>query len=79
MAEVDGNPGSTLTVVYSPRNVAPSEEVKKFYEDLQKVLRDVPAHNFPMVLGVFNASLGPEDVPFTYSKNPQLRTYIFRS
>ena len=66
MADVDGNPGSTVTVVNSPRNVAPSEKVEKFYEDLQNVLRDVPAHNFPMVLGAFNARLGPEDVPFTY-------------
>lgn len=66
MAEVDGIPGSTVPVVNFPRNVAPSEEVEKFYEDLQNVLRDVPAHNFPMVLGVFNARLGPEDVPFTY-------------
>lgn len=67
MAEFDGNPGSTVIVVYSPTNVAPSEETEKFYEDLRNVLRDLPAHNFLMVLGVLNAArLGPEDVLFTY-------------
>ena len=66
MAEFHGNPGSTVIVVYSPTNVAPSEEAEKLYEDLRNVLRDVPAHNFLMVLGVLNARLGPEDVLFTY-------------
>lgn len=66
MAEFDGSPGSKVIVVYSPTNVAPSEEAEKFYEDLRDVLRDVPAHNFLMVLGVLNATLIPEDVLFTY-------------
>lgn len=66
MAEFHGNPGSTVIVVYSPTNVAPSEEAEKLYEDLRNLLRDVPAHNFLMVLGVLNARFGPEDVLFTY-------------
>lgn len=66
MAEFDGNPGSTVIIVYSPTNVSPSEEAEKFYEDLRNVLRDVPAHNFLMVLGILNARLGREDVLFTY-------------
>lgn len=65
MAEFDGNLASTIIVVYSPTNVAQSEEVNKFYEDLRNVLRDVPAHNFLMVLGDFNTRLGQEDAPFT--------------
>lgn len=58
MAEFDGNLASTIIVVYSPTNVAQSEEVNKFYEDLRNVLRDVPAPNFLMVLGDFNTGLG---------------------
>ena len=65
MAEFDGNLASTIIVVYSPTNVAQSEEVNKFYEDLRNVLRDVPAHSFLMVLGDFNTGLGREDAPFT--------------
>lgn len=52
--------------MYSPTNVAPSEEVEKFYEDLATAVRDVPAHNFLAILGDFNARLGPEDAPYTY-------------
>ncbi|KAJ8397433.1 hypothetical protein AAFF_G00439820 [Aldrovandia affinis] len=53
-------------VVYSPTNVAPVEEVEKFYEDLRTTVRDVPAHNFLAILGDFSARLGPDDTPFTY-------------
>ncbi|KAJ8384488.1 hypothetical protein AAFF_G00205090 [Aldrovandia affinis] len=62
IADFDGNP----VVMYSPTNVAPVEEVEKFYEDLRTTVRDVPAHNFLAILGDFNARLGPEDAPFTY-------------
>ncbi|KAJ4927630.1 hypothetical protein JOQ06_015437 [Pogonophryne albipinna] len=60
------NPVTTVIVVYSPTNVAPSEEVEKFYEDLATAVRDVPAHNFLAILGDFNARLGPEDAPYPY-------------
>ncbi|KAJ8406462.1 hypothetical protein AAFF_G00300360 [Aldrovandia affinis] len=61
IAEFSGNPVTTVIVVYSPTNVAPPEEVEKFYEDLATAVRDVPAHNFLAILGDFNARLGPED------------------
>ncbi|KAJ4927670.1 hypothetical protein JOQ06_015475 [Pogonophryne albipinna] len=61
-----GNPVTTVIVVYSPTNVAPSEEVEKFYEDLAKAVRDVPAHNFLAILGDFNARLGPDDASYPY-------------
>ncbi|KAF3837945.1 hypothetical protein F7725_009713 [Dissostichus mawsoni] len=51
IAEFSGNPVTTVIVVYSPTNVAPSEEVEKFYEDLATAVRDVPAHNFLAILG----------------------------
>ena len=66
IAEFSGNPVTTVIVVYSPTNVAPSEEVEKFFEDLETAVRDVPAHNFMAILGDFNARLGPEDAPFPY-------------
>lgn len=66
IAEFSGNPVTTVIVVYSPTNVAPSEEVEKFFEDLVTAVRDVPAHNFLAILGDFNARLGPEDAPFPY-------------
>ncbi|XP_034092751.1 craniofacial development protein 2-like [Gymnodraco acuticeps] len=66
IAEFSGNPVTTVIVVYSPTNVAPSEELEKFYEDLATAVRDVPAHNFLAILGDFNARLGPEDAPYQY-------------
>lgn len=49
-AEFDGNPKTTVIVVYAPTNCADEVEVEEFYNDL----RD------------FNARLGPDEVPFTY-------------
>ncbi|KAJ8366578.1 hypothetical protein AAFF_G00350430 [Aldrovandia affinis] len=66
IAEFSGNPVTTVIVVYSPTNVAPPEEVEKFYEDLATAVRDVPAHNFLAILGDFNPRLGPEDARFPY-------------
>lgn len=65
-AEFSGNPITTVIVVYSPTNVAPSEEVEKFYEDLTTAVRDVPAHNFLAILGDFNAKIGTDDAPFPF-------------
>ncbi|KAJ8385190.1 hypothetical protein AAFF_G00191620 [Aldrovandia affinis] len=55
--------------VYSPTNVALIEEVERFYDDLRTAIHHVPAHNFLIILGDFNARLGPEDAPFTYHTN----------
>ena len=66
IADFDGNPVTTVIVVYSPSNVALAEEVEKFYEDIATAVCDAPAHNFLAILGDFNARLGPEDAPFTY-------------
>ena len=68
-ADFEGNPVTTVMSVYSPTNVAPIEEVEKFYDDLRTAIHHVPAHNFLIILGDFNARLGPEDAPFTYHTN----------
>lgn len=51
--------------MYSPTNVARSEEVE-FFEDLVTSVRDVPVHNFLAILGDFNVKPGPQDAPFPY-------------
>lgn len=38
IAEFSGNPLTTVIVLYSPTNVAPSEKVEKFFEDLVTVV-----------------------------------------
>ena len=63
------NPILTDMSVYSPTNAAPVEDVEKFYDDLNTAIHHVPAHDFLVILGDFNARLGPEDTPFTYHNN----------
>ena len=66
IAEFDGSPKTSVIVVYSPTNCADEDTVKEFYDTLRNTISDVPAHNFLVVIGDFNARLGPEQVPFTY-------------
>ncbi|KAJ3613297.1 hypothetical protein NHX12_019547 [Muraenolepis orangiensis] len=69
VADFEGNPVTTVMSVYSPTNAAPVEDVEKFYDELRTAIHHVPAHNFLVILGDFNARLGPEDAPFTYHNN----------
>ena len=66
VAEFDGNPKSTVIVVYAPTNCASEEIVEEFYEDLRNSISDVPAHNFLIVMGDFNARLGPDEASYTF-------------
>ena len=50
-------------------NVALIEDVERFYDDLRTAIQHVPAHNFLIILGDFNARLESEDAPFTYHNN----------
>ena len=42
-------------------------EVEEFYSILKSTVKQVPAHNFLVIVGDFNARLGPNDVNFTYN------------
>ncbi|XP_062613175.1 craniofacial development protein 2-like [Saccostrea cucullata] len=66
VAEFDGNPRTTIIVIYAPTNCAEDSVIEEFYTELRNVLQDVPAHNFLAVLGDFNARLGPEHVPHPF-------------
>ena len=58
MAEFDGNPKTTVIVVYAPTNCASEEIVEEFYEDLRNSISDVPAHNFLIVVEISMPDLG---------------------
>lgn len=51
VASLNGNPVTTIVVMYSPTNVAPIEEVEKFYADLQTA-----------IFTIFNVSTPPQKV-----------------
>ena len=53
--------------VYPPTNIAHHiAEVEEFYSTLHSALQKIPSHNFLVILGDFNARVGPEDAPFTF-------------
>ena len=69
ISEFDGNPKTTVIVIYSPTNSAEPSVVEEFYKDLKNTLQDVPAHNFLAIIGDFNARIGPEVAPFIFHKS----------
>ena len=69
LAEFESNPVTTVIVAYSPINTSAVEKAESFYDTLKSVIRDVPAHNFLVVLGDFNARLGRDNVPYSFHEN----------
>ncbi|XP_066913167.1 craniofacial development protein 2-like [Clytia hemisphaerica] len=63
----DGNPKTTILSCYSPHNNYPEDSIKSFYHDIFAILDTIPAHNFLLLGGDYNAQLGPEDARFIYS------------
>ena len=66
VAEFKGNPTTTIISCYSPHNSSNEEELKDFYNIMRSTLEHVPAHNFLLVAGDFNAKLGADDAKYTY-------------
>ena len=67
-ASFKANPVLTIIVAYGPCEYAESKDKDIFYNSLRITIESVPQHNFLIVLGDFNARLGPEDVRFTHSE-----------
>ena len=64
--EFDGNPKTTVLIIYAPTNAAEQRVVEEFYSELRNTLQDIPAHNFVTILGDFNARIGSEVAPHTF-------------
>ena len=57
---------TTIISCYSPHNSSNEEELKDFYNIMRSSLEHVPAHNFLLVAGDFNAKLVADDAQYTY-------------
>ena len=68
IADFGGNPKSTLIACYSPTNVCAEADVTQFYYELKDSTDAVPADNFFLVAGDFNAQMGPVDTASTYDQ-----------
>ena len=66
LAEFDGNPKTSVIVVYAPTNCSSNEKAEEFFEELNNTISDIPAHNFLIVMGDFNARLGSDQGRYTY-------------
>ena len=66
VADFKGNPTTTVISCYSPHNSSSEEELHDFYNILRSSLELVPAHNFLLVAGDFNAKLGTDDVKYAF-------------
>ena len=69
IADFEGNPKTTIISCYSPHNNSSDADIDQFYNTLRSTLENVPAHNFLVILGDFNAKLGSNDAKFTFHAN----------
>ena len=60
LAEFDGNPKTSVIVVYAPTNCSSNEIAEEFFEELNNTISDIPAHNFLIVMGDFNSETTKE-------------------
>lgn len=66
VAEFNSNPKTSFISCYSPTNVSDETIVDDFYSSLSLTLQNIPAHNFLVVAGDFNARLGRDNVNFSF-------------
>ena len=56
----EGNPMVTFIAAYAPTENADQASKDKFYQDLSNAISSEPPHNILIVLGDFNARIGPD-------------------
>eukprot|EP00057_Strongylocentrotus_purpuratus_P020276 XP_011674750.1 PREDICTED: craniofacial development protein 2-like [Strongylocentrotus purpuratus] len=61
VANFQGNPATTVITTYCPTNVANEDIIEGHYDNLRRAIDSIPAHNVLLVVGDFNARIGPED------------------
>ena len=50
----------------SPYNNSSDDDIEHFYTTLRYTIENIPAQNFLLIPGDFNAKLGPDDAKFTF-------------
>ena len=66
VANFQGNPATTVITTYCPTNVVNEDIIEGHYDNLRRAIDSIPAHNVLLVVGDFNARIGPEDAKFTF-------------
>ena len=66
IANLHGNPATTIIVIYSPTNISDDNTIESFYDSLRRAIESIPAHNVLMIIGDFNARIGKPDAKFAF-------------
>ena len=66
IADFEGNPKTTIISCHSPHNNSSDDDIEHFYTTLRSTIENVPAHNFLLIPGDFNAKLSPDNAKFTF-------------
>ena len=64
-----GNPATSISVIYSPTNYCEVEVIDIYYEELRGAIENIPQHNELAMIGDFNARIGKDDGTFTYHQH----------
>ena len=66
IATFQENPATSVTVTYAPTNASKMETVEGYYADLRRAIESLPVHTMLVILGDFNAKLGPSDAAYSH-------------
>jgi len=61
LVTIDCNPKITIICTYAPTQNASENNKDLFYNNLSDCVRDIPLHNFIVIMGDFNARIGSSD------------------
>ena len=61
IATFNGKPPATVISCYSPTNSADEELAIEFYNNLSRLIRDIPKHSVKIIGGDLNAQIGKPD------------------
>ncbi|XP_072022635.1 craniofacial development protein 2-like [Amphiura filiformis] len=65
-ANFQGNPATTVIVIYCPTNVDNEDNIEAHYDNLRRTIDSNPAHNVLVIVGDFNGRVGTGDANYTY-------------
>ena len=69
VADLSGNPATTIICCYSPTNCSDDNEALDFYNTLAEVIKKLPGHNLKIICGDMNAQISPLDCDgFSFEK-----------
>ena len=64
-----GNPATSIIVIYSHTHSCNDEVIDRFYEELRRVIESIPQQNVLAIIEDFNVRIGKEYGTFTYHQH----------